>query len=97
MFYDANDFVLKYATTDEYNSWKKALDKAVIYKKIADSWDIGIGNNNWNYYYSDFEMTEEKFGGVSMFVPTYYQQYTDNVKIQQMEWYKAAGYDEIGW
>ena len=97
MFYDANDFVLKYATTDEYNSWKKALDKAVIYKKIADSWDIGIGNYNWNYYYSDFEMTEEKFGGVSMFVPTYYQQYTDNVKIQQMEWYKAAGYDEIGW
>ena len=32
-----------------------------------------------------------------MFVPTYIQQTTDNKYIQQMQWYKAAGYNEIGW
>jgi len=94
LFYDANDFVMKYAEEADYNSWKQALDKAVVYKKIAKSWDT---NQYWDSFYTDFKMTDAKFGGVSMFVPTYYQQLTDNDDIQQMGWYKAAGYDEIGW
>jgi hypothetical protein len=93
-FYDANDFVLKYADTDDYNTWKQALDKAVVYKKIAYSWDT---NKSWPNYYVDFEMTEEKFGGVSMFVPTWRQKATENKTIKQMGWYYAAGYNEIGW
>lgn len=103
-FYDANDFVLKYADAAEYESWKRALDNVVIYKKMATSWMINWNNGKrekeyyWNKYYGDFyTVTEEKYGGVSMFVPTYIQQYTDNRNIQQMQWYKAAGYDEIGW
>ena len=101
-FYDANDFVLKYAEPGDYNSWKLALDKAVIYKKMATSWmidkDYGDFTYYWNKYYGYFfTVTEEKYGGVSMFVPTYYQQMTDNVNIQQMQWYTAAGYDLIGW
>ena len=93
-FYDANDFVLKYADTDDYNTWKQALDKAVVYKKIAYSWDT---NKSWPNYYVDFEMTEKKFGGVSMFVPTWGQKETENKTIKQMGWYYAAGYNEIGW
>ena len=96
VFFDANDFILKYADTNEYNSWKQVLDKTVIYKKMATSWMIN--KNSWpNYYGNYFTVTEEKYGGVSMFVPTYIQQTTDNKDIQQMQWYKAAGYNEIGW
>lgn len=96
VFFDANDFILKYADTNEYNSWKQVLDKTVIYKKMATSWMIN--KNSWpNYYGNYFTVTEEKYGGVSMFVPTYIQQTTDNKYIQQMQWYKAAGYNEIGW
>ena len=93
-YYDANDFVLKYAETDQYNTWKQALDKAVVYKRIATSWDT---DKFWNPYYTDFKMTDAKFGGVSMFVPTYYQKTTENKTIEQMGWYKAAGYEDIGW
>jgi hypothetical protein len=94
LFYDANDFILKYAETADYNSWKQALDKAVVHKKIASYWAT---DKWWDIYYIDFEMTDAKYGGVSMFVPTFYQQMTDNNTIKQLEWYKAAGYDEIGW
>ena len=93
-FFDANHFILKYATTDNYQVWKQALDKAVIYKKMAMTWMV---NKTWNKYYADFEMTEEHFGGVSMFIPQYQLQYTDNDYIKQMGWYYAAGYSEIGW
>lgn len=95
-FYDANDFILKYAETDDYNSWKQALDKAVIYKKMATRWMIN--RYSWSKYYGDyFTVTEAKYGGVSMFVPTYIQQMTENKYIQKMGWYYAAGYSEIGW
>ncbi|MBR4730370.1 MAG: lipoprotein [Prevotella sp.] len=95
-FYDANDFILKYAEPDDYNSWKQALDKAVIYKKMATSWMIN--KSSWLKYYGNyFTVTEEKYGGVSMFVPTYIQRTSDNNYIQRMGWYYAAGYNEIGW
>ena len=95
-FYDANDFILKYAEPDDYKSWKQALDKAVIYKKMATSWMIN--KYSWVKYYGNyFTVTEEKYGGVSMFVPTYIQRTSDNNYIQRMGWYYAAGYHEIGW
>ena len=95
-FYDANDFILKYAEPDDYNNWKQALDKAVVYKKMATSWMIN--KSSWPRYYGNyFTVTEEKYGGVSMFVPTYIQQSSDNKYIQRMGWYYAAGYADIGW
>ena len=32
-----------------------------------------------------------------MFVPTYPQRTSNNIYIQRMGWYYAAGYNEIGW
>jgi hypothetical protein len=101
-FYDANDFVLKYADAEDYSIWKKAFDKAVVYKIFAESWMIDKNKGDfpyyWNVYYGKYyTITEEKFGGVSMYVPTYIQRFTDNIYIEDMQWYKAAGYDEIGW
>ena len=95
-FYDANDFILKYAEEGDYNSWKQALDKTVIYKKMATRWMIN--RKSWSKYYGDyFTVTEAKYGGVSMFVPNYILQFTDNKYIKQMGWYYAAGYADIGW
>lgn len=94
-YYDANDFILKYATTDDYNAWKKALDKAVIYKKMATMW---MTNKSWSGYYYGFTVTEEKYGGVSMHVPqSWTNQDRYSREIQQLQWYYAAGYNEIGW
>ena len=99
IYYDANDFILKFASTNEYNTWKKALDQAVIYKKMATQWMTNVvpRYGSWMSFYGDFEMTEEKYGGVSMFIPQWKFQYTHNETIKQMGWYYAAGYSDIGW
>jgi hypothetical protein len=100
-FYDANNFILaytnKYSSSNDYNSWKQALDNAVIYKKMATKWMINK-KPYWMKYYGDhYEITEETYGGVSMFVPQWRFQSTENNNIQKMGWYYAAGYADIGW
>ena len=99
LYYDANDFILKYAPTNEYNTWKQAFDKVVIYKIMADTWMTNLVPSwgIWNDFYGDFEMTEEKYGGVSMFIPQWKSQTTDNINIKQFGWYYAAGYESVGW
>ena len=82
-----------YILKGSYFLAKQAFDKAVVYKKMATTWDT---DKKW-VYYSRFTMKEEKFGGVSMYVPTLKQQNTQNKDIKQMGWYYAAGYNEIGW
>jgi hypothetical protein len=54
----------------------------------------------------DFSVTEERYGGVSMFVPrdpySVYSSYrqtarSQNETISRMKWYEAAGLDRLGW
>ena len=66
LHHDANDFILRYAKKEDYEKWKLALDEAVVYKKMATKW---MTNQDWDFNYSDFTMSEEHYGGVSMFVP----------------------------
>jgi len=98
-YYDMNDFILRFAAASDYALWKQAFDKAVVYKKMAKEWKTNVVPlyGTWNEFYGDFEMTEERFGGVSMFIPQYSTRLTDNMTISQMGWYYAAGYDSIGW
>jgi hypothetical protein len=100
-FHDVNDFILKYASAENYQAWKQVFDRTVIYKKMSKRW---ITANDWYYFYGKFDMTEEKFGGVSMFVPqspnysstdVYYRKYNEDIK--KMSWYYAVGMDELGW
>lgn len=90
--YDIHHFIKTYASEAEYNSWKQAFDKAVIYKKYAQKWET-MGH----VYFGTFDMTEENFGGMSMFVPKWTLQKTDNEYIKKMGWYYAAGYESVGW
>lgn len=98
LFIDANDFMLRYASDETYSAWKQAFDNAVVYKKMATRW---LTNASWSFNYTDFEMTEERFGGVSMFVPqdgvnnSTHQLYNDDIKTTP--WYYAAGLYNLGW
>ena len=98
MHYDANDFMLRYAKKEAYDKWKAALDAAVVYKKMATTW---MTNVSWAMTYTDFEMTEERYSGVSMFVPqnptvkSNYGEY--NADIRTTAWYYATKMQELGW
>ena len=90
IFYDAGDFVKKYATEAEYNEWKQAFDRVVTDKVFSNSWTT---NKSWRSHYSDFEMTEEKYHGVSMYVPEdpdlgYHERHNKDLKL--FGWYYAT-------
>jgi hypothetical protein len=90
IFYDAGDFVKKYATAADYQMWRQALERAVIYKKFAARWNT---DRHWTGFYADFTATEEREHGVSLFVPQdpskgNYAIYNSNVK--KLTWYAAV-------
>ena len=115
--YDINDFILRNASTDVYTQWKRSYDKAVPYKAMATVWMSSGGYyyfethvpyiDNAEAEFRDFEVTSERYGGVSMYVPQdvttlslsrdkSYQE-KQRSTISQMQWYKVAGYDQLNW
>ena len=97
MLFDMNDFLLQNASDNEYTSWKQAFDRAVIYKRIASTWTTA-GHINFN----DFTVSEEKYGGMSMYIPrTFYDEYSYskhyNSTYHQMQWYHAVSWNNYGW
>ena len=92
LFYDAGDFFLSQLSESDYKLWKKALDEAVVEKRFAEQWRTCM---TWRYIYSDFEMTEERYHGVSMYIPqdpnTEYGKYyaRNNEDIKQLKWYQS--------
>ena len=105
--YDMNDFILHYADPAHYAEWKTAFDNVVVYKKNAkNGWmtnrQVSTSTFKW--------LTDERYGGVSMFVPqdrkgTWYEPYTDkgiqhngyNADIRKTSWYVAARLAEFEW
>ena len=101
--YDMND-IIRWATANDqtaYNTWKAALDQAVIYKKMSTFWHANYLESDYtekSFY--DFTVTEEAYGGVSMFFPL--EKYNNgitnfNKDIKKMGWYYAVGWSELGW
>ena len=94
VMYDMNDFLLRHAEQTDYDKWLNAFKQVVVYKKMSPRWQV-LGTLVF-----DFEVTEERFGGVSMFVPL--ERYNDtyfkyNEDIKEMGWYQAVGWSELGW
>ena len=87
IFFDAGDYIRSRVPEADYLEWNEVLKRAVVYKYFSPSW---LTNQAWYRYYSDFTMTEEKYHGVSMFVPqdldTYYYK-TYNRDIKKFQWY----------
>ena len=83
----------KRQSESDYQQWKQALDEAVVEKRFAKEWRTCM---KWSYNYTDFEMTEEKFHGVSMYIPqdpnTEYGKYyaQNNEDIKQLKWYQSV-------
>lgn len=97
IFYDAGDFVRKYAQDTDYQTWRQALNRAVVCKNYAATWNT---DKTWALFYTDFTATEDRYHGVSMFVAQdpkrgSYARY--HTTIRQMQWYTAAGLNTIGW
>jgi hypothetical protein len=89
LFFDAGDFIRTYAPQDVYEQWRQALDRTIVESRMATRW---ITEKRWSTYFADFEVTKEKFHGVSMFVPqdpstADYAKYNEDIK--QLSWYKV--------
>ena len=109
--FDMNDFILRYASENEYAQWKSVFNRAVVYSKMAPVWlanhiyyKSAINENEFR----DFTVTEERYGGLGMYIPQDaasimgYKKITFSIdklneNIRLMQWYKAAGLDQLGW
>ena len=94
VMYDTNDFLLRHANKEEYMEWKRTLDAVLVANKKSTKWETQ-GRLEW-----DFTITEERFGGISMFVPLERYNNTNfkyNEGIKKMAWYQAVGWSELGW
>lgn len=114
--YDMNDFMMRNTSPEVYAQWKQTFDNTVIYKKMSPVW---LSSGGYSYYdahvpytdrsqseFRDFTMTEERYGGISMYVPqstiemttrdrTFQQEQSKTINL--MQWYKAAGLDTFRW
>lgn len=96
IMYDMKDMIRAALSEkpEKYEEWKTALDQAVIYAETSERWHALTVD------FSDFEVTAEKFGGISMFFPLdKYKQtsHSYNEDIKQMQWYQAVGWSLVGW
>ena len=78
----------------------KADNAAVAYKKFAYPWRANHVTSG------DFTASEERYGGVSMYVPMDASKYSSDIRdviaiqnknIHKMAWYQAAGLADLGW
>lgn len=86
IMYDMQNIMLNNLDSNSYTEWKKTFDKAVVYKAAGSRWNTGL-----NYpIFNDFTVSEENYGGLSMFVPNtvYNTMYTykPNDDIRHYEW-----------
>jgi len=94
MMYDMNDMI-RAALADapeKFDAWKKALTNAVIYAEMSKKWHANSVN------FSDFTVTAEKYGGISMFFPLakYANASHDyNNDIKKLAWYQAVGWNTL--
>ena len=96
VMYDAKNMISRALSDDPaaYSAWLNQLDQTVVYKRMSTYWHANC------VYFSDFTVTEDTFGGVSMFFPlAKYNVVTHryNEAIKQFGWYYAVGWSEVGW
>lgn len=89
-YYDPMNIIREYSTDNvAIDEWKEALGGFVVYSVMAQRWLENTGVD-----FSSFDVNEETFSGVSMFVPQpMYDSMTPNPNetIRQFKWAKAVG------
>ena len=92
-YYDVNSVMKNTLDVTDYESWKTVFDKAVpyvmvsnsklVYSAIAGGRIVPVGDD---------------CGAVSAYFPKdRYANHRYNTEFQTTEWYKAAGWDVVGW
>ena len=86
IMYDMQNIMLNNLDSNSYTEWKKAFDNAVVYRAAGSQWNTELIYPIFN----DFTVSEENYGGLSMFVPnTVYNtmyRYKPNDDIRHYEW-----------
>jgi len=82
------------AYPDEFWQWQDAFYDAVVYTETSTLWHANTVD------FSDFEVTADTYGGISMFFPMdkyqrAYNKYNEGIK--QLQWYQAVGWSAVGW
>lgn len=99
--FDMKHFMQKQLPQELYDEWLSVFEQVVVYKKMTTKW---MANHIPSF--SDFSVTDDNYGGVSMFVrqnpslrPDGYRAFLTalNNNINRMQWYRAAGLDALGW
>ena len=91
-YYDPKNLLKEYAADADAAAlaeWNQALGQFVVYSKMATEW-----LQNTGVYFTDFDVNEQTFSGISMFVPQpMYESLSPNPNetIKQMKWAKAVG------
>lgn len=67
--FDMQDFFLRYASADQYAEWKKVFDETVLYHTFAKVWMATHIEYKSQYEFMNFTPTEERMGGIGMFLP----------------------------
>jgi hypothetical protein len=96
VMYDMKDMIRSaFAEKPEkYVTWEAVFNQTVVYARAKGKWHGNCVN------FSDFTITPEKIGCVSMFFPM--EKYSKvshkyNETIRQTGWYYAVGWSEVGW
>jgi len=91
--YDMKDMIRAAleAYPEEYQQWLNVFSQIVLHPLKATVWET-LKSNTVDF--NDFTVTDEKFGGVSMFFPL--EKYNRaskpyNELIKQLQWYQAVG------
>lgn len=88
--YDMNDYMLSQSTdAADHNSWQSAFEEAVPYKRSTPTWYS-------DYTHSMLPIDTVNYGGISCYIPKT-SRTALNENFRSTSWYKASGWQQIGW
>lgn len=100
VMYDMKAYIQRYASANDYATWKKAFDLAVPYSRMSFKW-MTISAT---LYYKDFDQfdMEADGGSVSMFIPQNHTSYSSgnyayNKKSNNFGWNRIINWSRFGW
>ena len=74
LMYDMNDVIMHNVDSAVYAQWYKSFEQAVVFRHAVKNWTTG-----WKLpVIFDFEVTDARYGGLSMFFPMNVSDYVQN-------------------
>lgn len=109
VYYDLRNVMRKYLSPEDFKLWDEVFQQTVVYSARPRD-IIQTGTPDWNSieltsnsYFRQFKISEDNYGGLSMFIPqTYYSSVSPaylnpNVSIKSLQWNKAMDWTKYNW